>query len=86
MDNTHLLYSYGVLVSQLPTIISTLDLVSDELKEVGKTNLNTTIKLELALSNLSLLHSKHRDLYDTFEDIHNEERTAQTPANGKTWQ
>ncbi|MFI3615714.1 hypothetical protein [Streptococcus uberis] len=79
MDNTHLLYSYGVLVSQLPTIISALDLVSDELEEVGETNLNTTIKLELALSNLSHLNSKHRDLYDTFEDIYNEERTAQTP-------
>lgn len=79
MDNTHLLYSYGALVSQLPTIISALDLVSDELGEVGKTNLNTIVKLELAQSNLSLLYSKHRDLYDMFEGIYNEERTAQAP-------
>ncbi|HEL1828362.1 TPA: hypothetical protein TXZ04_000960 [Streptococcus suis] len=79
MDNTHLLYSYGALVSQLPTIISALDLVSDELEEAGETNFNITVKLELALSNLSHLHSKHRELYDTFEDIYNEERTARTP-------
>ena len=77
MDNTHLLYSYGALVSQSPTIISALDLVSDELGEVGKTNLNTIVKLELVQSNLSLLYSKHRDLYDMFEGIYNEERTAQ---------
>ncbi|MFI3060037.1 hypothetical protein [Streptococcus suis] len=83
MDNTHILYSYGALVSQLPTIISALDLVSDELEGVGETNFNITIKLELALSNLSLLHSKHRELYDMFEDIYNEERTARTPTSGK---
>lgn len=79
MDNAQLLYSYGVLVSQLPTIISALDLVSDELEEVGETNLNTTVKLELALSNLSHLHSKHSELYDTFEHLHNKEQAKRTP-------
>lgn len=78
INQSQLLY-YGSLVTQLPNIILSLDMVSDDISELENIQPQTKVMLELALTNLSKINTEHTKFFYELEDIYKIQQQENAP-------
>ncbi|HEM3633700.1 TPA: hypothetical protein U1C38_001546 [Streptococcus suis] len=77
--NTEQHLCYSTLVHSLPTILSALNIVADELGETEMLDRSSVVMLELATTNLSHLYADHKQHLGKFETAYNQQQASEIP-------